>query len=114
MPKTLPWALDSKAVLKTRAQLQSFACKPHYLKHVLLSTAELAMLMEEAKSLPQETASSITAMSDGHDLNTTHRTDYTPKDMSQNRCVVPISKARKHHLSYQSLNEFSATQSLQP
>uniref|UniRef100_A0A7S3VIF5 Uncharacterized protein n=1 Tax=Dunaliella tertiolecta TaxID=3047 RepID=A0A7S3VIF5_DUNTE len=53
---------------------------------------ELAMLMEEAKSLPQETASSITAMSDGHDLNTTHRTDYTPKDMSQNRVGTRVMR----------------------
>ena len=47
-----------------------------------LNAQELAQLLEEAKALPRETFSSITATCKEHDLNTTHRQDYTPKDMS--------------------------------
>lgn len=48
---------------------------------------ELEELYEEAKFVPRETVPPITATNFEHDLNTTHRTDYTPKDMSGIRCV---------------------------
>jgi len=46
------------------------------------------MLMEEAKSEEAAKAlntTTITAMSTEHDLSTTHRTDFVPKDLTANR-----------------------------
>ena len=43
--------------------------------------------MDEAKTLPRHNKSTITAVDDQHDLNTTYRSDFTPKDSFGQRCA---------------------------